>query len=63
VYAAPEARGRGFASALVSQAVALARDASQEPIFIVADDNDWPKLLYERLGFRGVGNLWQFHRD
>ena len=47
----------------MSQAVALARDASQEPIFIVADDNDWPKLLYERLGFRGVGNLWQFHRD
>jgi hypothetical protein len=29
----------------------------------VADDNDWPKLLYERLGFRPVGHLWQFHRD
>jgi GNAT superfamily N-acetyltransferase len=63
VYAAPEARGRGFASALVSRAVALARDAGHDQIFIVADDNDWPKLLYERLGFRGVGNLWQFHRD
>jgi GNAT superfamily N-acetyltransferase len=63
VYAAPEARGRGFASGLVSRAVALARDAGHDQIFIVADDNDWPKMLYERLGFRGVGNLWQFHRD
>ncbi len=63
VYTTPEARGRGFASAIVSRAVALARDAGHDQVFIVADDNDWPKLLYERLGFRGVGNLWQFHRD
>lgn len=63
VYAVPEARGRGFARALISRAVELARDGGHDLTFIVADDNDWPKLLYERLGFRPVGHLWQFHRD
>jgi GNAT superfamily N-acetyltransferase len=63
VYTVPEARGRGFASALVSRAVELARDAGHEMIFIVADDEDWPKSLYGRLGFRSVGHIWQFHRD
>jgi GNAT superfamily N-acetyltransferase len=63
VYTVPEARGRGFARALISRAVQLARDGEQDMTFIVADDNDWPKLLYERLGFRPVGHLWQFHRD
>jgi GNAT superfamily N-acetyltransferase len=63
VYTVPEARGRGFARALIGRAVELARDAGQEFVFIVADDSGWPKLLYERLGFRPVGHLWQFHRD
>ena len=63
VYTVPEARGRGFARALITRAVELTRDAGQDLVFIVADDADWPKLLYERLGFRSVGFLWQFHRD
>jgi ribosomal protein S18 acetylase RimI-like enzyme len=63
VYTVPEARGRGFARALISRAVELARDGGQDLTFIVADDNYWPKLLYERIGFRPVGRLWQFHRD
>ena len=63
VYTAPEARGRGFARALITRASELARDGAHELIFIMADDNDWPKLLYERLGFRPVGHLWQFHGD
>ncbi len=63
VYTVPEARGRGFARALIGRAVELARVGGDELIFIVADDNDWPKVLYERLGFRPVGLLWQFHRD
>ena len=63
VYTVPEARGRGFARALVSRAADLARGAGNDLVFIVADDADWPKLLYERLGFRSVGFLWQFHRD
>jgi GNAT superfamily N-acetyltransferase len=63
VYTVPEARGRGFARALIIRAVELARDGGHDMTFIVADDEGWPKLLYERLGFRAVGHLWHFHRD
>jgi GNAT superfamily N-acetyltransferase len=63
VYTVPEARGRGFARALISRAVELGRDGEHDMTFIVADDEGWPKLLYERLGFRPVGHLWHFHRD
>jgi GNAT superfamily N-acetyltransferase len=63
VYTVPEARGRGFARALISRATELARERDHDLVFIVADDGDWPKLLYGRLGFRSVGFLWQFHRD
>jgi GNAT superfamily N-acetyltransferase len=62
VYTVPEARGRGFARALVSRAAGLARETGHDLIFIVADDQDWPKLLYERLGFTPLGRIWQFHR-
>ena len=62
VYTAPEARGRGFGRAVVTHAVELARD-SHEVTFITADDNDWPKELYARIGFRPLGRLWQFHHS
>jgi GNAT superfamily N-acetyltransferase len=58
----PEARGRGYARALVCRAEELARATGHDLIFIVADDRDWPKLLYRRLGFAQVGRIWQFHR-
>jgi len=61
VYTTPEARGRGFGRAVVTRAVELARDAGHKLIFINADDNDWPKELYARIGFRPLGRLWQFH--
>jgi GNAT superfamily N-acetyltransferase len=62
VYTAPEERGRGFARALVSRALELAAEGDHELTFIVADDYDWPKLLYARLGFEPVGRTWGFHR-
>jgi ribosomal protein S18 acetylase RimI-like enzyme len=55
VYVAPEARGRGYARALVSEAIRLAREGGHELTFIVADDEDWPKQLYWKLGFEPVG--------
>ncbi len=61
VYTVPEARGRGFGRAVVTRAVELAREAGHDLIFITADDNDWPKELYARIGFRPLGRLWQFH--
>ena len=63
VYTTPEARGRGYARALVTRAVAEARAMDHELVFIVADDNDWPRRLYRRLGFEPVGYAWAFHRD
>jgi predicted GNAT family acetyltransferase len=62
VYTAPEARGRGYARALVAHVTALAVDAGHELTFITADDDGWPKTLYERLGFEPVGWTWLFHR-
>jgi GNAT superfamily N-acetyltransferase len=62
VYTAPEARGHGHARALICRAVQLARETGHDLIFIVADDRDWPKLLYRRLGFTPLGRIWQFHR-
>ncbi len=63
VYTAPAARGRGFGRAVVSRAVELARDGEHDLIFISADDNDWPKQLYARIGFRPLGRMWQFHHN
>lgn len=63
VYTVPEARGQGFARALVTHAVTVAGADSPDLIFIMADDNDWPKELYARIGFEPVGRLLQFHRE
>jgi GNAT superfamily N-acetyltransferase len=63
VYTVPEERARGFARALVTYAAGLARAAGYEVTFIIADDNDWPKHLYESIGFRPLGKTWTFHRE
>jgi GNAT superfamily N-acetyltransferase len=62
VYTVPEARGRGYARALVSHAAALGRQAGHDLVFITADGYDWPQLLYGRIGFRPIGGRWLFHR-
>jgi ribosomal protein S18 acetylase RimI-like enzyme len=63
VYTLPESRGRGFATALINHAIGLAQLERHELIFIVADADDWPKLLYRRLGFEPVGRVLHFHRE
>ena len=50
-----EHRGRGYASALVLRALEEARQAGCDLVFLVADAEDWPKLLYGRLGFVELG--------
>jgi ribosomal protein S18 acetylase RimI-like enzyme len=62
VYTAPEHRGRGFARALLTRAVELAQAADPELTFIVADDGDWPKRLYAKIGFVPAGREWLFTR-
>jgi GNAT superfamily N-acetyltransferase len=63
VYTVAGARGRGLGRALVTRAVQLAQEERHELIFIVADDDDWPKRLYAQIGFEPVGRLVHFHRQ
>ena len=62
VYVSPAARGRGLGRMLVTRAVELARECGPDAVFIVADDEGWPKQLYAKLGFEPVGQLRSFHR-
>jgi GNAT superfamily N-acetyltransferase len=62
VYTAPEQRGHGYARALVTRAVELARAGGYELTFITADDDGWPRQLYERIGFTPAGRVWLFTR-
>jgi GNAT superfamily N-acetyltransferase len=55
-------RGRGLARAACSAALDAATEAGHELVFIVADDEDWPKDLYAKLGFDPVGRPWAFTR-
>lgn len=57
-----EHRGQGYASAVVMRAVREAQAAGADLIFLVADDEDWPKELYAKLGFDVVGRPWAFTR-
>lgn len=58
----PGHRGRGHGRAVVTAALRAARVLRVELLFIVADDEDWPKELYARLGFRPVGRMRIFDR-
>lgn len=55
-------RGHGYASAVVLRAADGAREAGCDFIFLIADDEDWPKELYRRLGFDELGLLYEFVR-
>jgi GNAT superfamily N-acetyltransferase len=51
----PDHRERGLAKAVVSAAVAAAGEWEADLITVPADANDWPQLMYSRLGFAPVG--------
>lgn len=51
----PDYRERGLARAAVSAAVAAAGEWGAELITVPADADDWPQLLYAKLGFEPVG--------
>lgn len=55
-----EHRGRGYATALVLHALAEARAAGHDFVFLTADARDWPKELYRRLGFEAIGEKYAF---
>jgi N-acetylglutamate synthase-like GNAT family acetyltransferase len=51
----PELLNRGHGTAVVVGALAAAREAGADFVFLVADSEDWPKDWYGRLGFEPVG--------
>jgi GNAT superfamily N-acetyltransferase len=55
-------RGRGYGRAIVAAATRAALEASPSLLFIVADADDWPKALYERLGYATAGGLGVYLR-
>jgi GNAT superfamily N-acetyltransferase len=55
-------RNQGFASSLVMAALDAANAAGCTLSFLLADEADWPKQLYNRLGFESVGAVYEFTR-
>jgi GNAT superfamily N-acetyltransferase len=56
------ARGHGLARAVTLAALPAAREAGHDVTFLVADADDWPRLMYERLGFEPCGVVHVFRR-
>ena len=42
------------------RALEEARAGGASLVFLLADLNDWPRRLYERLGFDEIGRTWSF---
>jgi predicted GNAT family acetyltransferase len=59
----PDHRGHGLATAVVMRALDEARATRHELVFLVADARGWPKELYRRLGFEGIGERYSFLRS
>lgn len=57
-----EYRGRGYARAIVTKAIGVARTEGHDVIWLVADDDGWPKELYGKLGFDPLDRYWEFTR-
>jgi GNAT superfamily N-acetyltransferase len=56
-------RGRGVARSVILRAVQSARETGARHVFIVTDEDDWPRDLYARLGFDQIGRTWEFLRS
>ena len=54
-------RGRGLGRAVVEAALQAAL-ADGDEVFLVADDGDWPKEWYARLGFEPIGRRYELIR-
>jgi GNAT superfamily N-acetyltransferase len=62
VLTVPSHRGHGHARAVVLTALGASRAAGHRMTFLWADEDDWPKALYVKLGFEVVGRRWRFRR-
>jgi ribosomal protein S18 acetylase RimI-like enzyme len=55
-------RRRGLASAVVNAAVSASLADGDDLTFLVADEGDWPKDWYARLGFEPIGRRYELLR-
>jgi GNAT superfamily N-acetyltransferase len=62
MYTAAGSRRHGLSRLLMQHAIAEAREAGAELVFLVADAADWPQAFYRRLGFADAGLLPRFLR-
>jgi GNAT superfamily N-acetyltransferase len=56
------ARGRGYAQATTLAAIAASQEAGHRATFLSADADDWPRLMYEKLGFETGGTMHVLRR-
>jgi len=63
VFTLSEARNRGLSRAVVLHAAGLARAEGHRLVFLIADQDDWPRHLYARLGFEPLFGFWDCGRD
>jgi GNAT superfamily N-acetyltransferase len=62
VYTAAAHRGHGLASVVIRTAISASRKRGDDLVMIMADADDWPQSLYERLGFKTVDRYLNFTR-
>lgn len=55
-----KARDRGVARSVIAAALARSASDGNDLDFLIADDDDWPKELYGRLGFQPVAYTYEF---
>jgi ribosomal protein S18 acetylase RimI-like enzyme len=53
-------RNRGVARAVVLRGIDIALSEGHDFFFLVADNDDWPKELYVKLGFEPIGEIYEF---
>jgi len=51
-------RNKGLGSAVVLAALDVALSEGHDFVFLIADDDDWPKELYTKLGFDPIGRCF-----
>jgi uncharacterized protein (DUF952 family)/ribosomal protein S18 acetylase RimI-like enzyme len=58
----PDARGRGYADAVLARALTVAADAGCDLVVLEAAADDWPRHWYARRGFGVAGSSWAADR-
>lgn len=56
-------RRQGLGGAALRAALHAARAGGRDLVFLLADEHDWPRAWYRRLGFVPAGGRWAFTRQ